>query len=143
MAFIYRAVLMPATEFQQIPTIDLQNLVESFLKKFENRFGIRSMKYSMHLLLHVVLCRTKYDLTQKSTFCTESFYSIIRRFITPGTRSITKQVLERVFSYIQLRRNTHKCQNSLAFSTRAKKSSKIDNSLIAITAKKIWSNCKH
>ena len=89
--------------------------------------------------LHVVLCRTKYDLTLKSTFRTESFYSIIRRLITPGIRSIKKQVLERVYSYIQLRRNTHKCQNSLSFSTRenGKKSSKIDNSLIAITAKNL------
>ena len=131
LVFLYRAVLMPNLLFNKIPITELQKVAETFLAKFQSLFGIQRMTYSVHLILHVVLLRRMYEFTSKSTFRTESFYSLIRRFITPGTQSITKQVMERIYCYLHIKRNMHRCQDRLKFSV--KETDRVNNSLIAIT----------
>lgn len=114
LAFVLRACVLPQREFNRFDTESIDLYCAQFYKLYEKLFGVRNCVYNTHVVFsHLLQMRIHGPLTLTSAFGFEHFYGEVRNSFVPGTTSVLKQVMEKIFLKRAIDR--HSCKPSFYF----------------------------
>ncbi len=110
--YLARAYSLDDESFLALNKEDLQKLALKWYRNFNNEFGSNNMRYSIHLIAHLLRLRVHGPVCETSAFAFEGSFAASSRAQQPGTTSIGLQSMRQ--SYIRPREG-HTCKKKLSF----------------------------
>ena len=106
--YLLRAYLLPEDEFEPLKRqVNLRQLLDHFQEYYQEIFPPYYWVYYSHCMAHLDLIREAGPLTLTSMFAAEGMFHWLISGICPGTTSIGKQGMQRIFARYNSKK--HKC----------------------------------